>query len=660
MGNRVLCNSAGLRCTEKCTRIGVEVNVFDGYDCDPAGAVFDETLQELNDVDRQLLLFASSTNLAAVRWLLELGASQLACDKNATTCLHAACRSGSPAVVSALVGTSSRGDLLDANVLCARDISGWTPLHTAAFMGRHDVVAIFLRAGAAPDLKSLGGQTAASLCSDPRTRSLLDACARGGSFEAAAIEALAIESATATEEPRQPDMRYEPFFVPRNPVLQDPDGDEDSVHELTQLGQGIFSRQPGRGLAFLVAAGCARDYPLNLVAFLRRSCCDLTQIGNFLGEAFSLSNILRLEFLNSISFMGTGVVSGLAKAFTNFRMPPDLQKIDRIVKGLAEVWWRQHGKGGGPDRRRVASATQSRDKELEGHELAVLLLGPDALHRLMFSAVMLHWNLHAPLPSSQRLSLGAWRLLNAGAASGKGGDIPEEVLAPIYRALSGREVPALQIGSPQGPGPLTTGSAVAPQARIEGWGRIIGGRVPVPQGLGGQGTSHAACSKVSHLLSEATASSRRRHPDSGRPRPPAENAGVCHVAPVQPEQHMPAAGAPAGSPDAVWLSLCRSLLFFSSGPGDGAPFAFAQLKSARLANIEPGKGVFSVDGGPRDDERSASSKPVQMVFLLMDGRWQTFDIPLLEIEVCDRSQLEPWILQLSELCQTGADNNIAA
>merc|ERR1711916_61983 len=112
---------------------------------------------------------------------------------------------------------------------------------------------------------------------------------------------------------------------------------------------------------------------------------------------------------------------------------------------------------------------------------------------------------------------------------------------------------------------------------------------------------------------------RRRHPDSGRLRPPPQTSGVCHVAPVQSDPHIPVVGAPSGSPDAVWLRLCRTLLFFSSGPGDGAPFAFAQLRASRLTNIEPGKGVFAVDGGARDDERAASARPVQMVFLLMDG-----------------------------------------
>ena len=49
-------------------------------------------------------------------------------------------------------------------------------------------------------------------------------------------------------------------------------------------------------VAFLVASNCCRDYPEELVTFLRGSGSDLEQVGHFLGEAFSLSKILRLEF----------------------------------------------------------------------------------------------------------------------------------------------------------------------------------------------------------------------------------------------------------------------------------------------------------------------------------------------------------------------------
>merc|ERR1719183_3047793 len=120
------------------------------------------------------------------------------------------------------------------------------------------------------------------------------------------------------------------------------------LQQLSEVGKAIFNHQPGRGLAFVVACGCTRDYPIDLVAFLRGGDLDPAQVGHFLGEAFSLSKILRLEFINSVAFHNTGVVASLTKAFTNFKVPADLRKIDRIMHSLAEVWWRQRDRKEGP------------------------------------------------------------------------------------------------------------------------------------------------------------------------------------------------------------------------------------------------------------------------------------------------------------------------
>ncbi|CAE8709140.1 unnamed protein product, partial [Polarella glacialis] len=70
MGNAVLCSEKGRCCgTEPCTMLNLAAvtEVDDGmFGPDPAGAVFAETLEGLNDMDKQLLLFSASNNLAAV------------------------------------------------------------------------------------------------------------------------------------------------------------------------------------------------------------------------------------------------------------------------------------------------------------------------------------------------------------------------------------------------------------------------------------------------------------------------------------------------------------------------------------------------------------------------------------------------------------------
>lgn len=493
MGNRSFCAEAGMRCAADCARItinpGQDQDSLDEYlACDPAGAVFEETLEELNDVNKQLLLFCSGANLAAVRWLFVIGAHREACDSNGTTCLHAACRSGTLPIIKDLV---ARG----AAPLDATDISGWTPLHIAVFMGRRDAVLYLLKSGASMQRKNLKGQTPMDLATDTWTMNALSSyMAHLQSkkpeevwqyFQKEDGQAKEQFSSSATGGPR-----YEPFFVPRSPIIRE----QVYKKEFQKIGLEIFNRKPGQGLAFLVAVGSTRDYPVDMSAFLRRNRVDTAQIGNFLGEAFSLSQILRLEFMNSVKFIGTGVVSSLSKVFLSLQIPPDLQKIDRILHGVARIWWRQHEKLG-----RVAEASsrplsgdgdgEGEAAELEGVELKQYFASADGLYQLMFSVLMLHWNLYAPIPASQRMTLGEWLQVNKGL-EGDGADVPIHIQKLIYNLVSRAFIPQLQIrkaeppaggenGTPRQPSPL------APHASVDGWVRLLGGGFPSPAGLGG-------------------------------------------------------------------------------------------------------------------------------------------------------------------------------
>jgi len=131
----------------------------------PAGKLFEETMQHLGPLERHLLFFSASSSLAAVRWLIRLGASCEACDLNGSTCLHAACRSGGLPVVSKFAK--------HANLLESADLAMWTPLHIASHMGRRKVVVQLMRAKANPLRRTGAGQSAMDLCTDGATRELL-------------------------------------------------------------------------------------------------------------------------------------------------------------------------------------------------------------------------------------------------------------------------------------------------------------------------------------------------------------------------------------------------------------------------------------------------------------------------------------------------------
>jgi len=161
---------------------------------------------------------------------------------------------------------------------------------------------------------------------------------------------------------------------------------------------------------------------------------------------------------------------------------------------------------------------------------------------------------------------------------------------------------------------------------------------------------------MSNMLSEATDTSRRYR-----------DTNSCQVQPVphQLPQNMAVvnggalaavqvASPPRDNPDAAWLCLCKSMLFIATGPGSTAPFAFVHLRSVRLTGLEPGKNLITIDGGSAGFS-VAKAFPLQLVFLLPDGRWQNFEIPQLEFEVYDRSQMERWMFVLSEIAKGNAE-----
>ena len=169
MGNSALCGGAPQRCVEECTRLHGETRSRDleeEQECDPAGAVFSETLRGLPSLDQEALRFAGSPNLAAVRWLLALGANPKARDSSGTTLLHAACRSGSCLIVQELV---KQGLPLDA-----QDNSGWTPLHITAVMGRRDLALLLVRVRANISVRNKKGALPVSMCTDPGTKEVLE------------------------------------------------------------------------------------------------------------------------------------------------------------------------------------------------------------------------------------------------------------------------------------------------------------------------------------------------------------------------------------------------------------------------------------------------------------------------------------------------------
>jgi len=714
MGNRLpRCEKQCMYCASHCAKAGLHTGDSEEFTnesltCTPGdsqGAVFEETLQDLNDMDRQLLLFSAGSNLAAVRWLFILGADRHSCDSNGTTALHTSCRTGGLSIVLELL---RQGIPLDAS-----DVFGWTPLHIGIFMGRRDVALCLLRAQAPVDARNQRGQTPLDVCSDAWTRE--------------AILSFVAHAQTNPHEPwlfeREDEARqdffytgrlhYEPFFVPRSPAISECQHKQN----LYAVGQLIFNKRPGQGLAFLVASGCTRDYPVDLSYFLRRGRLDHSQIGHFLGEAFSLSQTLRLEFINSVKFHGTSVVSSLAKVFTLLQIPADLQKIDRLVHTVARIWWRQHDRisdeqvngtlpedsaSADADSLGAAGRTASEggahgnatEVELESFELKQYLTSAETLYQLMFSVVMLHWNLYAPPvgdgdDEDGKITLPMWLDINRGLEA-DGSDVPTNVLARTYSVIRDGFIPQLAIRKPAKPSGSgkddVKRSLMSNAATVESWACIVGHPWGAFSGAGPQ------CTQIPSIFSETLASVRGdlnfgpicnpvtpvTAPGGGGisagGKPPATGGGGGRV--IGPVSCLDTQGLPGK--DRVWLSLCYTMLFLAPSPSiQEAPYAFVHLRRVVLDRAEPRASTLTLvcnpegtgledkvptegsEAGPPEAVKQteaggtssyASSRAVVVIFLLPDGRWQEVGVPRLEVQLPDEEMTERWVKHLRSVC----------
>eukprot|EP00928_Gymnodinium_smaydae_P087368 TRINITY_DN71638_c0_g1_i1.p1 TRINITY_DN71638_c0_g1~~TRINITY_DN71638_c0_g1_i1.p1 ORF type:complete len:838 (-),score=165.09 TRINITY_DN71638_c0_g1_i1:64-2577(-) len=673
MGNRAgICGgTTAQHCVDECARLQFE---FDGksrdaddQDCDPAGAVFPDTLQGLSQLDYEALRFAGTTNLSALRWLLFMGTNPKARDRNGTTLLHAACRSGSCSIVQELL---KRGLNLDAV-----DSAGWTPLHIAAVMGRRDISLLLLQARASVTYRNKRGKTAAGVCSDPGTSELLREftassgdSARGHAPSAGNV-VVALAGAPGSVDDSIPTC--EPFFVPRQPLFYD----DTHREELLYLGLELFSKSAGHGLAFFVASGIVHDHPTDMSNFLMRHAVNAEQLASFLGEDFSLAQTLRLAYIHSVDLTGTGVVSALMKAFRMLRAPSDLQKIDRLVSGIAHLWWRTHDilddigvEQEGFDWKSVMedSANRMGDKtpwEAQGIQLRRAVQSYEGLRRLMFSTIMLCWNLHAdpqamPGGTQQRkMALSSWLEINS-HLEGDGSNLPANVQHSIYEKVANTRCDSLLPRPELIAGSRERGSEKSFSEDAEFYNQalaqqddalVVRGWASIPQG---------GLERQEMLLQTSTRPMVSRCVLS-------EATGLDGIA------------GPEDECEAVWLSLRFYLTLFLSTSPKETPYAFVRMQEAVLREVRRNELQLVLTGrlrrNPAAQDSAAAAEgppatkllsgvpfetgenarlPLQLCFLLADGRFQPYEALWLELQFQSLVELEAWESALTVACET--------
>ncbi|OLQ15617.1 Unconventional myosin-XVI [Symbiodinium microadriaticum] len=349
------CNQLSTECEEESIGlVGFEsLSVLDWgqglVNGEPVGRILEENV--LSQTDCDLLSFAGSSALVAVRWLLYLGANAEVADGNNTSALHAACRSGSLVLVKQFIKQTV--------LLNSQDVAGWTPLHIAAHMGRKAVALRLLQAQADPSIVNSRGLKPADLCKDTGTYQVIVRFSGGEQatgprpFARGVLGGSSPSPANAfhDEEPDEAGealsdlvglpQQCEPelFFVNPRPVFH-----HTAVHRkaLLSLASAIFNLQPSHGLALVVLMGLEESYTGAMKVLLKHGAVSRQLAGSFLGEPLSVCPLIRFSYFDGLPLLNTGVVSCLRTVFSSLGIPQELQKLDRLLWAIASVWWRKH------------------------------------------------------------------------------------------------------------------------------------------------------------------------------------------------------------------------------------------------------------------------------------------------------------------------------
>jgi len=591
--------------------------LYDGPGSAPCGKLFEETLEHLSKLDRRLMTFSSTSRLPAVRWLLHLKGNPEACDRNGTTCLHAACRTGVVSIVSELVKHLPSPDTADN--------ASWTPLHVAAHMGRREVCARLLQAQASPYVHNSASQTPLQLCLNQGTRDVFRMHEVLNSRWSEEVYPEATDLANV-DQPEPIEFEPEWWFVNPDPVFHDTAKIRATV---LNIGLKLFNEQPSYGLAFIVAAGVAESYTDAMSMVLASDQVSRDQIGTFLGEALSMCNAMRFGLFDAMPFMSTGVVSSLVIGFRLFSMPEDMEKMDRLVQGIALAWWRHHQFW-------VSAATMGTEtlaerlppcivgNELKGLQLLQYFASCDALSHLMFSTALLHWFVHGDgLGPRRHISLATFMRLNQGIEHG-GTDVPEHVQRRVYEAVTEEFLPTLAMTPDQdlehSPSRADKGTytALTSCADLEDVVEVldnnlpsIDGESPTPKFIGEVVTGSVGGPAFTGTLAV-----------SGWSRPMGN----------------------------VIASLCDPFLFFSSttrGGGGKAPHLLLDRRTVKVSSASRQSFIITLVGVQPPDAPQAPS--ISVVFLLPDGRWHLVSLAKLDIKVRGLKELNIWSERLSSV-----------
>lgn len=626
---------------------------------EPVGRIFEDNLGVMSVLDRDLLRFSGTSAMSAVSWLLHMGASEDTVDANGTSCLHAACRSGSLSVVRKLLRKAK------TSLVNLQDVAGWTPLHIASHMGRRTVVTRLLEAKANAVIKNCRGLTPWELCKDQGTLQALSSSSTAG--DGRQVSKSKSQSDDVDERGRgelmmdmmprfssrgsqaTPEdivglpLECEPelFFVNPKPVFQ-----HTTIHKksLLALAAAIFDMQPSHGLAVAVLAGLEESYTAAMKLLLKHGGVNKEVAGDFLGQSLSVCPLIRFNFFDSLLLLNTGVVSSLKTAFSALGCPTDLRKLDRLLWAMANVWWKKH-KSLSISRANTGSTVPLKKpplaafgKELVGLELCQYLSGPEVLYHLLFSTVMLHWHIWGGseiVSKKEPMSEQTWVALNTGMECHGEADVPRHVQSKIFADMLHCSIPELcgdSFGGCLNPhlpaDSLDIGNSVPMEALPGTISMSIprSGKVDFASKLGPRATAEGWISVLHDVLMPGY-------------------VGTAECSHMARERE-----ASSHNPSRMWASLCSICLVLSaSQPGPGSvPHAIIDCRSLHIVQLDMKARVLKLIGSAQGSAEEAEEPPVKCAKLLLDGRWEEFRLRQLVLRFEQPKMIEIWVKLLMQ------------
>ena len=213
------------------------------------------------------------------------------------------------------------------------------------------------------------------------------------------------------------------------------------AQRIRRIGVRFFNEDSSFGLKYLFSCGALLKEPQCVAKWLlTEERLGRTVIGEYLGSPNSFNLKVLEHYVSMQDLHHMPFIEAMREFMSNFRIPGEAQKIERILEVFARHYTTDCGTSGAGDRIDEESETSVASQVSAPVRRAnVTPSNPDTAHILSYSVLMLNTDLHNN-NVKQHMSKDAFIRNNRGIDDGN--DIPAEILESIYSDVHSNEFQA--------------------------------------------------------------------------------------------------------------------------------------------------------------------------------------------------------------------------